>query len=172
MLEALDRTIQRFVDSAAFALMRTFGVFRSAIVYAVGAILVVAAVGSMVIPNSGISGFGKAMTGIMVLLFLVIMHFRHRNESNAEQKGMTHKPHRQENGLWKVVFAFYGVTDALQIWYPLYVTKGTDPTMVMFYHGLQSVIAWCFVLLEYLDRTPNVPPPSRKRVWVPARQQA
>lgn len=160
----IDETVQRWVDEAAFTVMRLFGVGRSVIRYTLGAIIVLANVASIVIPNSGVPIPQKVILALFSGLYLNLMHTRNRRDLEAERRGMQAQLERGSGGHWKVIWLGFTIIDLCRMWHPLFVTKGMNLSMAAFYHGMQALTCFCLLLLAYLDRTPNQPPPAKQRV--------
>ena len=142
-ISRLDSFIQRCVDAAAFAVMRTCGVRKSFVRYVVMAIAVSAIIGDVVFRYKTV--LAKALSLAMCFALLMLAEVTRRRDEHAEARGF------RDSGasLFDVVFKVYF---GGQVFVQAYNDEWFMATFDVF-----------VVLSTYLAATPNTPPPSEQR---------
>lgn len=142
-ITTLDTIIQKGVDHAAFAVMRTFGVRKSFVAYA----MTLGVVGLMVCDRLS-TGERSPVMYLGAMIWLGIAHWERRIDEKVEDSGHMTTLSPVQSFFRKAVWLTFLVFDAVRM------------------NGWWMAIDVTLTLLAYLGSTPNLPPSKEKRETV------
>lgn len=183
ILAVIDAAIQRKFDAFIFLLMRVFGWQKSFIRYLLWCVTIISITVNTYIGwvlNGRKLGGGEIFAFVILALALFMQWGDRFLDRVAEERRMYSAADRpvKGDGFFKLIFWFFSAQWAgviVIVW--LLPFKNTSPGEIMMTR-IQSLASFfffsSFLAIEYLKRTPPIPPPREEKlkVLVPAREHS
>ncbi|OGH59480.1 MAG: hypothetical protein A2725_01505 [Candidatus Magasanikbacteria bacterium RIFCSPHIGHO2_01_FULL_33_34] len=154
----IDQLIQKGVDSVMFFLMRMFGLRKSIIKYIITSLFIIGLIG-MIIYDFQQGHVVQVCLGVLWLFCsLIVQHINYYDDVKDENSNTVY--FRSDLNLIKFdsiikIFCIFHISEVIFF--------GID-VQSNFYIYSHNITFFSFLLLVYIAKTPNTPPPQEKKV--------